>query len=114
MYAIRSYYAHIIYSTIRKNSITENGNEISPQFGIRKTVKGSFFGLLAGIITGTFGTSGTAPVIAGLFTMEIPLKLVIGTSLLVILANTVFAIGAHFLVGHRITSYNVCYTKLLR
>jgi len=90
---------HIIYSTIRKNSITENGNEISPQFGIRKKVKGSFFGLLAGIITGTFGTSGTAPVIAGLFTMEIPLKLVIGTSLLVILANTVFAIGAHFLVG---------------
>ncbi|MFV0591986.1 MAG: sulfite exporter TauE/SafE family protein [Draconibacterium sp.] len=90
---------HIAYGTIRKNEETKSNDTSSSNYEIKKKVKGSFFGLFAGIITGTFGTSGTAPVIAGLFSMEIPLKLVIGTSLLVVLANTVFAIGAHFLVG---------------
>jgi uncharacterized membrane protein YfcA len=31
--------------------------------------------------------------------LNIPLKKVIGTSLIVVLSNTIFAIGAHFLVG---------------
>ncbi|WP_319502397.1 sulfite exporter TauE/SafE family protein [uncultured Draconibacterium sp.] len=61
--------------------------------------KGSFFGLTAGLIAGTFGTSGTAPIIAGLFSMRLPVKLVVGTSLLVVFVNTVFAAGAHFLMG---------------
>ncbi len=65
----------------------------------RKIARGSFFGLLAGTITGIFGVSATAPVMAGLFTMRIPLKMVIGTSLLLILINTLFAVGAHFLIG---------------
>ncbi|MGE4586717.1 MAG: sulfite exporter TauE/SafE family protein [Mangrovibacterium sp.] len=64
-----------------------------------KTFKGTFFGLFAGMITGTFGTSGTAPVLAGLFSMNIPVKVVFGTSLLIVLCNTLFAVGAHFLVG---------------
>ncbi|WP_291862743.1 sulfite exporter TauE/SafE family protein [Marinilabilia sp.] len=57
------------------------------------------FGFLAGIITGTFGTSGTAPVLAGLFSSNLPLKTVIGTSLFVLLANTSFGVGAHLLLG---------------
>lgn len=64
-----------------------------------KTLMGSFYGFFAGIITGTFGTSGTAPVLAGLFSLRIPVKMVIGTSMLVVLINSIFAIGAHFLVG---------------
>lgn len=91
--------AHIAYGTMRKNEPEQSMDASSIPLGIKNKAKGSFFGLFAGIITGTFGTSGTAPVIAGLFSMQIPLKLVIGTSLLVVLANTVFAIGAHFLVG---------------
>lgn len=91
--------AQIVSNTIKKKEPDEKENATGKHFGLKKKAKGSFFGLFAGIITGTFGTSGTAPVIAGLFSMEIPLKLVIGTSLLVVLANTVFAIGAHFLVG---------------
>lgn len=31
--------------------------------------------------------------------MRIPLKMVIGTSLLVVLSNTLFAVSAHFLIG---------------
>jgi len=66
---------------------------------VLKTIKGSFFGLSAGLIAGTFGTSGTAPVIAGLFAMRLPVKKLVGTSLLVVLVNTLFAVGAHFLLG---------------
>jgi hypothetical protein len=62
--------------------------------------RGSFFGFLSGIITGTFGTSGTAPVQAGMFAMRMPLKIVVGTSLMVSTVNTFSAMGAHFLVGN--------------
>jgi uncharacterized membrane protein YfcA len=75
--------------------------------GIRKTkesrfvkiTSGSFFGFLSGVITGTFGTSGTAPVQAGLFAMRMPIKLVVGTSLMVSAVNNFSALGGHFLVG---------------
>lgn len=88
---------NMVYSTWRKKDIDEN-KTTSQNAGLITKVKGSFYGLVAGIITGTFGTSGTAPVLAGLFTMNISLKLVIGTSLMVVLANTIFAVGAHLLV----------------
>ncbi|MDD2584758.1 MAG: sulfite exporter TauE/SafE family protein [Bacteroidales bacterium] len=64
-----------------------------------KTVKGLLYGFLSGIITGTFGTSGIAPVMAGMFALRMPLRLVIGTSLMVIFGNTLSALGAHFVVG---------------
>ncbi|QIA07998.1 sulfite exporter TauE/SafE family protein [Draconibacterium halophilum] len=80
----------------KKESLAaENNNKLKPG----KIAKGSFFGLTAGMISGTFGTSGTAPIIAGLFSMRLPVKLVVGTSLLVVLVITIFAVGAHFLVG---------------
>jgi uncharacterized membrane protein YfcA len=90
---------HIILST-RKNQQTEtvNGKQKSRPT-LSKIAKGSFFGMVAGTITGTFGTSGTAPILAGLFSLKIPVKMVIGTSLLVVLFNTVFAVGAHFLIS---------------
>ena len=83
----------------RKNNVEREGEKtrISPRS--LKILTGSFFGLAAGLITGTFGTSGTAPVLAGLFSMKIPFRMVIGTSLLVVLVNTIFAVGAHFIVG---------------
>ena len=88
---------NIVQGTKRKNLARNHNGEVPK--GVAKKVKGSFYGFFGGLITGTFGTSGTAPVIAGLFSLHIPLKLVVGTSLLVVLVNTVFAIGAHFLVG---------------
>jgi uncharacterized membrane protein YfcA len=59
----------------------------------------SVFGFISGIVTGTFGTSGTAPVQSGLFAMGIPVKIVLGTSLMVSTINNLSAIGGHFLVG---------------
>jgi uncharacterized membrane protein YfcA len=66
---------------------------------IKKISRGSFYGLLSGVITGSFGTSGAAPVLAGLLSLQMPVRLVAGTSLLIILINTISALGAHFLVG---------------
>jgi uncharacterized protein len=62
-------------------------------------LKSVFYGFLAGGITGVFGVSGTAPVMAGLFSMQMTLKVVIGTSILIVLVNTLFAASAHFLLG---------------
>ncbi|MGQ7868583.1 sulfite exporter TauE/SafE family protein [Sunxiuqinia sp. sy24] len=91
--------ANMILGTLKKKRMSDEELTTEKNTRIGKQAKGSVFGFLAGIITGTFGTSGTAPVLAGLFSMYIPLKLVIGTSLVVVLTNTLFAIGAHLLVG---------------
>jgi len=90
---------NIVVDTQRKKQAENKITERQKLTVLGKNVRSSFFGFLAGTITGAFGTSGTAPVLAGLFTLRLPLKLVIGTSLLVVLCNTIFAVGAHFLVG---------------
>jgi uncharacterized membrane protein YfcA len=90
---------NLVYNTWKKKKSENKGEEQADASPLVKAGKGSFFGLSAGLIAGTFGTSGTAPVLAGLFSMRLPVKIVIGTSLVVVLANTIFAVGAHFLVG---------------
>lgn len=88
---------NIAFSARHNNGKDKQRSKIS-----RKSLKSliaSFFGFTAGLITGTFGTSGTAPVLAGLFSIKIPVKMVIGTSLLIVLVNSTCAIGAHFIVG---------------
>jgi len=90
---------NIFYGTYRKKKAENQGQDTALTRG-GTVARSSFFGLAAGLITGTFGTSGTAPVLAGLFSLRIPIKLVIGTSLMIVLVNTLFAIGAHVFVGH--------------
>jgi uncharacterized membrane protein YfcA len=85
-----------IWKTKREKA---NGIETAEDSKVKKIVKGTFFGFLAGIITATSGATGATPVQAGLFVMRKPLKVVIGTSLMVVLVNTTSALGAHFLVG---------------
>ncbi len=89
----------MIISAWKKKRDEANGiiKPESSRFG--KIATGSFFGFIAGIITATFGTSGATPVQAGMFAMRIPVKMVIGTSLMVVMVNTASALGAHFLVG---------------
>jgi len=77
----------------------KGGEELREFSKKEKTVKGLLYGFFSGIITGTFGTSGIAPVMAGMFALRMPLRLVIGTSLMVIFGNTLSALGAHFVVG---------------
>lgn len=60
---------------------------------------GSTFGFLAGSATGLFGTSGTAPVLAGLFSLKLPVRVIAGTSLLVVFTNTFSGFTGHFIAG---------------
>ncbi len=83
----------------RSNRDKANGIEPLEDTRSKKLAKGSFFGFLAGVVTAVSGATGATQVQAGLFAMRLPLKTVIGTSLMVVMANSVSALGAHFLVG---------------
>ena len=89
----------IAIKTLKEKKYTAVEKATSGSIGSSGIIKGSFFGLIAGAITGAFGTSGTAPVLAGLFSMRLPFKVVIGTSLFIVLINTVTATGVHFMIG---------------
>jgi uncharacterized protein len=90
---------HMMLSNRRKIKAEALGNKIPVITPVQKKARGSGYGLLAGVITGTFGTSATAPVIAGLFAVQLPIKAIAGTSLTIVFVNTIFALGAHFMVG---------------
>ena len=89
----------MILSNWKEKRAQANGTLIPVRSAFQKISRGSFFGFLSGIITATFGTSGTAPIQTALFSMRTPIKLVVGTSLMVSTVNTFSAMGAHFLVG---------------
>ncbi len=89
----------LIRNRWKKKRDETNGIEKSQASKIERIATGTFFGFLAGIITATFGNTGATQVQAGLFAMRKPVKVVIGTSLMVVMANTASALGAHFLVG---------------
>ncbi|MCA1761182.1 MAG: sulfite exporter TauE/SafE family protein, partial [Bacteroidales bacterium] len=92
--------AAVIYLNNRKNK-KQNKNTEKEVNRLNKGlyVKGSAYGFAGGIISGTFGTSGSAPVLAGLVALNAPIRLVIGTSLTVVLINTVSALAGHVLLG---------------
>jgi uncharacterized protein len=90
---------HMIYNNRKVKKAAKTGIELPVDSKRKRITRGSVYGFLAGLVTGTFGTNGAAPILAGLFTMRIPIKLVAGTSLMVISITTVSALGAHFLVG---------------
>ena len=89
----------MIRSNLKKKKDEANGIEKPEDSKVIKVAKGTFFGFLAGVITATFGTTGATPAQAGLLAMRKPVKVVIGTSLMVVMANSASALGAHFLVG---------------
>jgi hypothetical protein len=89
----------MIRSILNKKKDEANGIEKPEDPKFKQVAKGTFFGFVAGVITATFGTTGATPAQAGLLAMRKPVKIVIGTSLMVVMANTTSALGAHFLVG---------------
>ena len=89
----------LIIDTWKKNKAESAGILLPDRKRWKKFTLSTFFGYLSGIVSGTFGTTGNAPVMAGLFAMQMPLKIVLGTSLMIITFNMISAVGAHFLVG---------------
>lgn len=79
-----------------RNLDEKNGAEKRKRGEIKNVM---MYGFPAGMVTGALGTSGTAPILAGLMSMNIPLKKVVGTAIIIVSVNTLFAIGAYFLVG---------------
>ncbi|MFO7575505.1 MAG: sulfite exporter TauE/SafE family protein [Bacteroidales bacterium] len=90
---------HMLINNWRRIRAEANGTVLPAGSRMQKVFKCLFFGFLAGLITGTFGTSGNAPVMAGMFTMQMPLSMVLGTTLLVVSVNTISSFTAHFIVG---------------
>lgn len=86
---------------IQRERPTKTGNKSLAyrEVPLRKKLFISLFGFFSGGFAGLFGTSGTAPALAGLFILKLPLKVVIGTSVMVVLFNAVSGLGSHLVVG---------------
>lgn len=92
-------YTIFLSLSIIYKSLTKKDTSDSNQTQLSRHIKSSIYGLFGGAISGSFGTSGTGPVLAGLLSIKLPLKLVIGTSLLIVLINTIASITAHLFIG---------------
>jgi uncharacterized membrane protein YfcA len=64
-----------------------------------KRVITSFFGVASGLLAGVFGISGTPPIIAGLYSLGLPAAMVVGTSVFVLIFNSIAGIGGFYLLG---------------
>lgn len=89
----------ILVSSLRRKTDQDNTPVNRPGSGIPGTSKCSVFGFLAGIVTGLFGTSGTAPVLTGLVALKLPVKGIAGTCLLVVFVNSISGLAGHVLLG---------------
>ena len=59
----------------------------------------SLFGVASGLLAGVFGISGTPPIIAGLYSLGLPALVVVGTSVFVLIFNSLAGIGGFYLLG---------------
>jgi uncharacterized membrane protein YfcA len=64
-----------------------------------KRILASFFGVISGILAGVFGLSGTPPVTAGLYSLGLPTLMVVGTTVFILVFNSIAGIGGYFLLG---------------
>ncbi len=92
--------AVVIFINSLKDKAHTSSQNVSPtNLSPAMKTMGVGYGFVGGAISGTFGTSGAMPVLAGLLAMRIPFKLVVGTSLAVVFINTVSAMAGHFILG---------------
>ena len=64
-----------------------------------KRIIASFFGVASGLLAGVFGISGTPPIVAGLYSLGLPAVMVVGTSVFVLIFNSIAGIGGFYLLG---------------
>jgi uncharacterized protein len=88
----------MVFNNHRNKNKTEK-KHYQNEHTIKRISAGSFYGFAGGIVSGVFGTSGTAPVLAGLFAIRLPVRFIAGTSLMIILINTVSALTGHLFLG---------------
>jgi hypothetical protein len=92
----------MLRSLIQRNQKLKEENEDKDEkltlTGPRKVIA-SFFGVISGLMAGVFGMSGTAPIIAGLYSLGLPAAMVVGTSVFVLIFNSLAGIGGFYLLG---------------
>jgi uncharacterized protein len=76
----------------------EGKNELPTLTGPKRIIA-SLFGVASGLMAGVFGLSGTPPVTMGLYSLGLPAMLVVGTSVFVLIFNSITGIGSYFLLG---------------
>lgn len=80
------------------NEEKEDEKERTTLTGPRRIIA-SLFGVLSGLLAGVFGISGTPPIIAGLYSLGLPALMVVGTSVFVLIFNSIAGIGGFYLLG---------------
>lgn len=80
------------------NEEKEDEKERRTLTGPRRIIA-SLFGVLSGLLAGVFGISGTPPIIAGLYSLGLPALMVVGTSVFVLIFNSIAGIGGFYLLG---------------
>ena len=76
----------------------EDKEETLTLTGPRRVIA-SFFGVASGLLAGVFGISGTPPILAGLYSLGLPAAMVVGTSVFVLIFNSIAGIGGFYLLG---------------
>lgn len=64
-----------------------------------KKIMASLFGVASGMLAGVFGLSGTPPVTAGLYSLGLPAMMVVGTTVFVLIFNSITGIGTYLFLG---------------
>jgi len=74
-----------------------------------KKIFASFFGVAGGVLAGVFGLSGTPPISAGLYSLGLPTIMVVGTTVFVLVFNSLAGIAGYLFLG----KFDVVLTVLL-
>jgi uncharacterized membrane protein YfcA len=74
-----------------------------------KRIFASLFGVAGGVLAGVFGLSGTPPISAGLYSLGLPTIMVVGTTVFVLVFNSLAGIGGYLVLG----KFDVVLTVLL-
>ncbi len=78
-----------------KNEVKKESSKLTGP----KRITASLFGVAGGILAGVFGLSGTPPVTAGLYSLGLPAMMVVGTTVFVLIFNSITGIGTYFMLG---------------
>lgn len=82
----------------RKGEDDENKNQSRGLTGPNRYIA-SLFGVASGLMAGVFGLSGAPPVSMGLYSLGLSALMVVGTSMFVIIFNSITGIGGYYLLG---------------
>jgi uncharacterized membrane protein YfcA len=74
-----------------------------------KRIFASLFGVVGGVLAGVFGLNGTPPISAGLYSLGLPTLMVVGTTVFVLVFNSLAGIGGYLFLGR----FDVMLTVLL-